>query len=148
MLPRVLEMSNEDNLNLLRRVNYGHLGCTRDDIPYVVPVHFAYSDPYIYFFTTEGKKTEIISNNPKVCLQVEEVTDPKNWQSVILRGKAERLKSKEEISEAIKIIKAVNPGLMPALSVRWMDHWIRENIEAIYRISPAEITGRVAILPS
>jgi len=39
---------------LLRRVGYGHLGCTRDGRPYVVPIHYAYRDPDILIFTPEG----------------------------------------------------------------------------------------------
>ena len=80
------EMSDPEIREFLRRVGYGHLACSRDDQPYVVPVNFAYRDGEIFVYTTEGKKTEFIAANPRVCLQAEEVEDNKHWQSVIVYG--------------------------------------------------------------
>ena len=55
------EMRREEMKELLRKVGYGHLGCSRDDQPYVVPVHYAYKEPFVYVYTTEGKKAEMAS---------------------------------------------------------------------------------------
>ena len=90
-------------------------------------------------------KTEIIESNPEVCLQVEDVTDKKNWQSVIVLGDAVQLTNQEEIKSAMDLILATNPKLTPALSIRWMDQWIRSNVEVIYRITPTMITGRTTV---
>ena len=139
----------ELNANAIRKIlesaDYGHLACSFNDQPYVVPIHFAYSEPVIYFFTTEGKKTEILDRNPRVCLQLEEVKDNSHWTSVIIYGEAERLTNDPLRSEAIEALASRNPTLTPAVSVRWMDNWIRENIEAVYRIMPTDITGRATI---
>jgi len=139
---QVEDMDDKDSKSLLRRVGYGHLGLVRDTHPYVVPINYAYDEPHIYIFTTEGEKTGVIESNPEVCLQVEEVTDKKNWQSVIVLGDAVQLTDREEIKSAMDFILATNPKLTPALSIRWMDQWIRSNIEVIYRITPTMITGR------
>ena len=144
-LAQVTEMSNEENKGLLRRVNFGHLGCARNDQPYVVPIHFAYGDPDIYFFTTEGKKTEIIDENPEVCLQLQDVTDSKHWQSVIVTGTAERLTPGDDFDRAMELIKTTNPTLTPAWSIHWMDQWVRTNVEVVYRVSPQSITGRMTM---
>ena len=141
-LAYVVDMSEPDCKELLRRINYAHLGVALENEPYVVPIHFAYSDTHIYFFTTEGKKTEIIHQNPIVCLQLEDVKDAKQWQSVIVTGRAELLADGDERSEAMKQIKSKNPTLTPAWSVRWMDQWVRTNVDAVYRITPTMITGR------
>lgn len=141
----VEEMSEADSKKLLRRAGYGHLGCVREAQPYVVPIHYAYNEPHVYIYTTEGKKTEIIEDNPKVCLQVEEVTDEGNWQSVIVTGDAVPLTTKKEITRARDFIHSAHPSLTPALSIRWMDDWVRSNIEVIYRITPSMITGRATI---
>ena len=143
---QVEDMDNRDMKKLLQRVGFGHLGLVRDTHPYVVPINYAYDDPHIYIFTTEGNKTEIIENNPEVCLQVEEVTDKKTWQSVIVLGDAVQLTNKEEIKNAMDFILATNPNLTPALSIRWMDQWIRSNVEVIYRITPTMITGRETVI--
>ncbi|MFN6962189.1 MAG: pyridoxamine 5'-phosphate oxidase family protein [Pyrinomonadaceae bacterium] len=129
----------------LERSDYGHLACCADDEPYVVPIHFAYCDPFIYIYTTEGKKTEIIARNPRVCLQVEEVSSNRQWTSVIVYGEAERLVDERLKTEALNAVLSRNPTLTPAVSIRWIDSWIRENIEAVYRIIPVEMTGRATL---
>jgi hypothetical protein len=144
-LAQIVEMGNQDNKDLLRRIGYGHLGCSLNGRPYVVPIHYAYDEPYIYFFTTEGKKTDIIRENREVCLQVEDVVDSKHWQSVIVTGEAELLTTEKEADRAMDLIKATNPTLSPAWSIRWMDQWIRKNVSVIYRITPSMITGRMTV---
>lgn len=142
ILPEIVDLGNDEIHDLLERVNFGHLGLCRKDRPYVVPIYFAYGRPGIYFYTTEGLKTEIIDENPTVCLQVEEITDREHWQSVIITGNAERLETAIEIEYAMKLIKAINPKLVPAWSIRWLDDWVRSNVEVVYRISPETTSGR------
>jgi uncharacterized protein len=141
----IQEMSRHEAEGLLARVKYGHLRCSRNDQPYVVPIHYSYRGPDIFFYTTEGKKSEILNVNPAICLQVEEVDDAGDWQSVIVIGDAERIIEPGEREEALKIVTADNPKLSPAVSIKWRDNWIRENVEAIYRIMPRMVTGRRAV---
>lgn len=142
----VQEMDDKDSKKLLGRVGYGHLGLVRGGShPYVVPVHYAYDESHVYIFTTEGKKTEIIERNPEVCLQVEDVTDEKHWQSVIVTGDAVQLTDRKEVKQAMDLILAGNPRLTPALSIHWMDDWVRANIQVVYRITPQMMTGRTTI---
>jgi nitroimidazol reductase NimA-like FMN-containing flavoprotein (pyridoxamine 5'-phosphate oxidase superfamily) len=138
----VEEMSSGAIKEVLGRVNFGHLGMVRGSYPYVVPIHYAYDDPYIYIYTTEGKKTGIIKDNPEVCLQVEDVKSDRDWQSVILNGEAVQITDLAERERALEFILARNPTLTPAVSIRWMDSWVRENIEVVYRIKPRMMTGR------
>jgi uncharacterized protein len=72
----VKEMSRGEMAALLLRGTFGHLGCSRDGHPHVVPMNYAYDSECLYFFTTEGTKTEYIGANHEVCFQVKEVTDP------------------------------------------------------------------------
>ena len=141
------EMDMPEVHALLERAAYGHLGCARDNRPYVVPIHYAYEDHGIYIFTTEGMKTEFIAANPEVCLQVEEVVDPTNWKSVIATGKAERLTDKEEIEHAMQYITKANPTLTPALNKMWIDPWGRASTVILYRIHPAIGSGRKTLPP-
>ena len=124
---------------------YGHLGCCDQGQPYVVPVHFAFKDDYFFIYTTQGKKTEIISRNPRVCLQIEAVEANTDWTSVIVFGEAQELVDESERSAAIAAVAKVNPTLTPAVSIHWMDNWVRENIEVIYRLVPLEMTGRASV---
>ncbi len=138
----VEEMAQNEVHALLKRSDYGHLGCARDNRPYIIPIHYAYQDPDIYIFTTEGMKTEFIAANPEVCLQVEEVDSPTNWKSVIATGKAERLTDQEEMEHAMQYITKANPTLTPALNKMWIDSWGRASTVTLYRIRPDVISGR------
>ena len=140
----VEDLSESEVSEILGRLNYGHLACCRHSRPYVVPISYAYDEGVIYIYTTEGKKFVIIRENPNVCLQVEEVADNEHWTSVIVEGVAEQLKKGAEHDRALELIAAANPTLTPAVSIRWMDNWIRENIEVVYRLTPAMTSGRRA----
>jgi nitroimidazol reductase NimA-like FMN-containing flavoprotein (pyridoxamine 5'-phosphate oxidase superfamily) len=141
----VRELDNNEITELLAHVGYGHLACSLHDQPYLVPIHYAYEAPNIYIYTTEGKKSEILEKNARICLQVEDVNSNTHWKSVIVTGVAERLIDQEKREAALKAIVAVNPTLTPAVSVHWMDDWVRENIEAIYVITPEAMTGRSSV---
>lgn len=141
----VQEMRRDDMVELLKRVHFGHLGCSRDNVPYVVPVSYAYTDAGIYIYTTEGKKSEIIRENPHVCLQVEDIVDNRDWKSVIVTGEAKQVADEAERDMALKLIAEINPTLTPAVSIRWMDSWVRENVEVVLRIEPRTMTGRETI---
>jgi hypothetical protein len=57
-----------------------------DNQPYVVPVRFSYEPDRIYTFSTVGKKIKWMRQNPKVCLQADELRNSSNWMSVIVTG--------------------------------------------------------------
>jgi nitroimidazol reductase NimA-like FMN-containing flavoprotein (pyridoxamine 5'-phosphate oxidase superfamily) len=138
----VREMSQEEMEALLGRAPYGHLGVARDGHPYVVPMHYAYEDGVLYFFTTEGTKTEFIAANGEVCFQVDEVTDPLDWRSVMVTGRAERLTAEAETEHAMQALTGRNPQLAPALSHTRIGPWTRPSHVVIYRVRPAAVYGR------
>jgi nitroimidazol reductase NimA-like FMN-containing flavoprotein (pyridoxamine 5'-phosphate oxidase superfamily) len=127
---------------LLENQSFGHLGCAQNGRPYVVPMHYAYDGKELYFFTTEGMKTQFIQSNPKVCLQVEEINDDSEWRSVMVIGRAEKLTDRAEIERAMRQIVARNPSLTPAISNTQLDAWGRAVDIALYRIQPEIIDGR------
>ena len=139
------DLSEKEITAMLSRLGYGHLACCRGDVPYVVPVNFAFEEGRIYLYTTEGKKADFIASNPNVCLQAEDVVDNRHWQSVIVDGVASEIEDGDEREYALKLIVKVNPTLTPAVSIRWMDEWVRENIEVIYLIRPTATSGRRAL---
>ena len=143
---QVEEMTSQESQLLLREIGYGHLGCAdKDGRPYVVPIHYAYDEPDIYIFTTEGMKTEYIDANPEVCLQVEDVRDSTHWQSVVANGRAERLTKADDTERAMQFITQHNPSLTPAISELWIDSWGRANVSLIYRIRPHLLSGRKTV---
>lgn len=139
------EMYDDEIRETLKRLNYAHLACCKDDLPYVVPVHYAYDGEHIFIYTTEGKKADMLRANPELCLQAEDVADNENWVSVIAFGQAEQVVDEDERRSALDRILEINPRLTPAVSIRWMDSWVRENVEVIYRVRPRKMTGRQTV---
>ncbi len=142
---KVEDMTPADMHALLQRESFGHLGCARDGRPYVLPMNYAYDGKELYFFTTEGMKTQFIQANPQVCLQVEEVTDSTHWRSVMVIGKAEQITGNEEMQRAMRLITDRNPSLTPAISATQLDTWGRAVDIALYRIKPEVMDGRQTI---
>src|SRR3989442_2123720 len=113
---KVEDMAPAEMHALLQRESFGHLGCARDGRPYVLPMNYAYDGKELYFFTTEGMKTQFIGANPQVCLHVEEITDSTHWRSVMVIGQAEQGTNAEETQRAMKLIHEGNPSLTPGIS--------------------------------
>jgi nitroimidazol reductase NimA-like FMN-containing flavoprotein (pyridoxamine 5'-phosphate oxidase superfamily) len=139
---KVEDMSPAEMHALLQRENFGHLGCAKDGRPYVVPMHYAYDGKELFFFTTQGMKTQYIDANPHVCLQVEEITDSTHWRSVMVIGRAGEITNNEEMQRAMKFITERNPSLTPAISATQLDSLGRAVDIAVYRITPEIIDGR------
>lgn len=63
--------SREEMEAILQEINFGFLGMSIDDRPYVVPLNYAYIDGKILFHCSlEGKKLDHIASNPAVCFSV------------------------------------------------------------------------------
>jgi len=139
---KVEDMTPAETHELLQRQHFGHLGCARDNRPYVIPMNYGYDGKDLYFFTTAGMKTRFIDANPQVCLQIEEVTDSTHWRSVMVTGHATHLSQNEEMEQAMSLITARNPTLTPAISATQLDTWGRAVDIALYRITPEIIDGR------
>lgn len=139
---KIENMSEEEMEALLLRAGFGHLGCTRDGHPYVVPMHYVYDSQNLYFLTTEGTKTEFIAANSEVCFQVEEVIDAAHWQSVMVVGHAQLLTKLHDLEHATRLISERNPTLTPAISETDIGAWHRLTNAATYRIRPEAIYGR------
>jgi nitroimidazol reductase NimA-like FMN-containing flavoprotein (pyridoxamine 5'-phosphate oxidase superfamily) len=138
----VKDMARGEMVALLLRAGFGHLGCARDSHPYVVPMNYAFDGECLFFYTTEGTKTEFIAANREVCFQVEEIADPLHWRSVIITGRAERLTSTEDMERAMQHITARNPMLTPAVNRTKIGAWTRLNHVALFRVRPEGFYGR------
>jgi uncharacterized protein len=83
---RIIAIPRQKCIELLKRVYIGRLGCALDNQPHIVPVYFSYEPDCIYIFSTLGKKIKWMRQNPKVCLQADEIVDRSDWLSVIVTG--------------------------------------------------------------
>lgn len=94
------EMTEAECCQVLRQSTVGRLACARDNQPYVVPIYFVLDREHVYAFTTLGQKVEWMRTNPRVCLEVDERTEPDRWQSVVIFGHYEELPDLPEYKAA------------------------------------------------
>lgn len=93
------EMTAEECRAFLERASVGRLGCSLENQPYVVPIHFAYDSGYLYVFSTFGQKVKWMRANPRVCVQTDEIQNQSKWISVIVYGEYEELTEPQYTTE-------------------------------------------------
>ena len=97
---KMLGALNKDQINnILSSQVIGRLGCSDGNNVYVVPVTYTYDGECIYGQTKPGKKLDILRKNPKVCFEIDLMTDMRNWQSILVYGTFQEL-TKEEAEKA------------------------------------------------
>ena len=77
----------------LTRATIGRLGCARHNQPYVVPVslYFDSGENCLYSFSTVGRKIHWMRDNPRVCIEVDDIADQFHWTTVLVTGRYEEL---------------------------------------------------------
>jgi nitroimidazol reductase NimA-like FMN-containing flavoprotein (pyridoxamine 5'-phosphate oxidase superfamily) len=75
-------------------------------VTYVVPLIYAYEDGAVVAVTTEGQKTAMLRENPRVCVEVDEYdADGRgSWRSVIAHGAYQELRG-DEIEPALALLR-------------------------------------------
>lgn len=142
---KIEDMTADEMKTLLYAKELGHLGCSRDGRPYIVPMHYTFDGASIYFLTTEGQKTTYMKANHQVCFQVEDIAGRDEWKSVIVTGQAEQITNSEDKEKAMQMITSRNPTLTPALSLTETDAWTRQNNIEIYKINTEIMDGRKTV---
>jgi uncharacterized protein len=141
-------LDNKEIEVLLKRQVVGRIGCHAKGLTYIVPVSYAYDGHYIYVYTLEGMKVDIMRNNPKVCFEVDDISCLMNWQSVIVWGEFEELTDDKSRRKALK---KLNERILPVISSETMHLsplWPfeieeRENMPGVvFRIRLTKKTGR------
>jgi uncharacterized protein len=117
----IKEMSETECREFLTRARTGHLACALDDQPYVVPISVVFEGDYLYSFSTVGQKIEWMRQNPKVCLQLDELPAQSRWISVIVTGLYQELRVPQfetERAHARKLLDQKSRWWLTALAER------------------------------
>ena len=90
----ILDLTAEECDEVLARASVGRLACARDDQPYIVPIflHVDITDKCLYSFSTLGQKIDWMRGNPKVCVEVEEISERFHWTTIIVFGHYEEIR--------------------------------------------------------
>lgn len=144
----ILELTNNECVEMLTRLTFGRLGCSRDNQPYIVPFDFAYHERHLYSVAALGQKIEWMRTNPLVCVEADEIVDHSHWTSVVVQGRYEELPDTPEWS----VERVLAYALLQRRATWWEPACVREThrvaleqvIPLYYRIHIARVTGRRA----
>lgn len=141
---------NQDSIEELLKSHYiGHLGCSLEDRPYVVPITYYYDAPNnsLIGYTAEGHKIGVMRQNPMVSVAVSEVEDLSHWKSVIVEGHFQELKDREAFDAIQTLVTKLEPlineeGKQHVEQIRDMARANEKNPKVIYRIHIDQKSGR------
>lgn len=109
----ISNLSEKEAIELLSNAKLGRLGCISNGEPYVVPVNFVYDGESIFIHSLHGKKIISMRENPRVCVQVDDIESDFNWKSVIVFGRYKEIKNEEEIASTMSLLLQKFPSLTP-----------------------------------
>jgi nitroimidazol reductase NimA-like FMN-containing flavoprotein (pyridoxamine 5'-phosphate oxidase superfamily) len=143
----VHELSHAECVNVLIRSDLARLACAHDGQPYIVPIHFSYdaARKCLYAFSTVGQKIQWMRDNPKVCIEVEDISDKDHWTTVLVFGRYEELTDSPAYrtarQRAQKLFEGRPEWWFPAAAkLPSREH----HAMVLYRISADRLSGRRA----
>jgi nitroimidazol reductase NimA-like FMN-containing flavoprotein (pyridoxamine 5'-phosphate oxidase superfamily) len=146
----VHELTPSECRTLLARNTLGRLGCSQADQPYITPLFFYFDSDTdsLYGFATVGQKIEWMRANPKVCVELDDVTDQFHWTSVVVFGRYEELVSPDASPalERARDLFAQHPQWwLPGTATLATGHDHASPV--MYRVRIDSVTGRRAARP-
>ena len=90
---RIISLSEEEVVALLQRSQIGRIACSRHDQPYIVPIGFSFDSERncLYSFSGVGQKIDWMRENPRVCVEIDDIADKDHWSTVVIFGGYEEL---------------------------------------------------------
>ena len=102
----ITTISDEQARELLRSAGVGRLGCIVNGGPYIVPINFIFEDNSVYSHSLPGTKITALKENPRACVQVDEIKSDLSWSSVLAFGNFKEIVKPAERKEILtKLLK-------------------------------------------
>jgi nitroimidazol reductase NimA-like FMN-containing flavoprotein (pyridoxamine 5'-phosphate oxidase superfamily) len=115
------------------------LGCVVNGEPYVVPINCHLEDDCLYSHSLPGLKISGLRENPRACVQVDEIESDLHWRSAIAFGKYEEITKPIEREEILTRLLRKFPMLTPVESALAVDASAPQVI--VFRIRIDRLTG-------
>ena len=136
----MLTMLNEDAARkVLQSARVARLGCIVNGEPYVVPISCHLEDDCLYSHSLPGLKISGLRENPRACVQVDEIENDLHWRSAIAFGKYEEITKSNEREEILARLLRKFPMLTPVESAIAVDASTPQVI--VFRIRIDRLTG-------
>ena len=114
-------LSNDDARKLFQSAKIVRLGCIVNGEPYVVPINCYLEDDYLYSHSLNGLKISGLRENPRACVQVDEIESDLRWRSAIAFGRFEEITKANERADILGKLLRKFPMLTPVESAISID---------------------------
>lgn len=132
-------LSEDEAKRLLQFARVARLGCIVNGEPYVVPINCHLEEDCLYSHSLNGLKISGLRENPRACVQVDEIESDLRWRSAIAFGKYEEITKPNERAEVLNKLLRKFPLLTPVESAIAVDGAAADVI--VYRIRIERLTG-------
>jgi nitroimidazol reductase NimA-like FMN-containing flavoprotein (pyridoxamine 5'-phosphate oxidase superfamily) len=132
-------LSEEDARHLFHEARVVRIGCIVNGEPYVVPINCHSEGDYLYSHSLNGLKIAGLRENPRACVQVDEIESDLRWKSAIAFGRFEEVTKSTERAGILTRLLHKFPMLTPVESAIAVDGAAPEVI--VFRIKIERLTG-------
>jgi nitroimidazol reductase NimA-like FMN-containing flavoprotein (pyridoxamine 5'-phosphate oxidase superfamily) len=112
----IIRLSEDESRNLLGAACVGRLGCIVDGGPYIVPINYYFENGCAHSHSLPGLKISALRENPRACLQIDEIESDFRWRSVLAFGKYEEVINTSERNYILRNLFNRFPLLTPVES--------------------------------
>ena len=143
------ELTAAECEEFLGHATVGRLACAQNGQPYIVPVslYFNRADKCLYGFSTVGQKIEWMRENPRVCVEVDAISDQHQWTTVLVMGRYEELDAsaaqQRDRQRALELFQGQSRWWLPAGAK--LSSGVEHASPVVYRIHISSISGRRAV---
>jgi nitroimidazol reductase NimA-like FMN-containing flavoprotein (pyridoxamine 5'-phosphate oxidase superfamily) len=113
--PRISEMTPDACHALLKRHHVGRMAyCLHNHVD-IAPIHYVYSDGWLFARTSHGHKMDALAHAPWVAFEVDEIDDVFDWRSVVVHGTAHTMEREgspldvEHWARGIELLRKIVP---------------------------------------
>jgi nitroimidazol reductase NimA-like FMN-containing flavoprotein (pyridoxamine 5'-phosphate oxidase superfamily) len=132
-------MSEIESQELLGTARVARLGCIVDGEPYITPINYYFENNCVYGHSLPGLKIDALRENPRACVQVDEIESDFQWRSVLAFGRYEEVLNPNDRRVVLNRLLAHFPMLTPVESALAADGGPPPVI--VFRIRIERLTG-------
>ena len=132
-------LNNQEARKVLQSGRVARLGCIVNGEPYIVPINYNFENDCLYSHSLPGTKINALRENPRACVQVDEIESDLHWRSAIAFGSFEEVTKPNEREEILTRLLRKFPMLTPVESAIAVDASTPQVI--VFRIRIDRLTG-------
>jgi nitroimidazol reductase NimA-like FMN-containing flavoprotein (pyridoxamine 5'-phosphate oxidase superfamily) len=121
VVPVFRDLTDQECEALLSAGSVGRIAFSYRDTVDIRPIHYVKSDGWLFGRTSDGDKLVTIRHNQWVAFEVDEISGPLDWQSVVVRGTFYELRNDGSIHDKQlyeRALKAIRRKSRSALTTR------------------------------